>query len=246
MKKKTEEKEGEKKKRVKACTPPLLAFPPHSLLPCLICPSSSPRSAGYLDKRRRAAKCCSASFSSPIPGNLGSTVTQFLWLLTVTASIPSPPRWIRRWAWCDPGWGFGREVMVEKQMAAHCVDRAICAWFWDYVVAHAAGDPSKVKTSCSYKFRLFSVPLLICWLLLYTRILPPASRASPMLGWLNFGSSWASPKLHSIHCFVADVTTYQFRAIVVRDAKQVDQNLLHSSIYLIIYRCTHFVYRVGR
>ncbi|RCV17933.1 hypothetical protein SETIT_3G260300v2 [Setaria italica] len=36
------------------------------------------------------------------------------------------------------------EVMVEKQMAGHRVDRAICSWFWDYVLAHAAGDPSKV------------------------------------------------------------------------------------------------------
>jgi hypothetical protein len=51
--------------------------------------------------------------------------------------------------------------MVEKQMAAHCVDRAICAWFWDYVVAHAAGDPSKVKPPALTNFG-FSVPLLIC------------------------------------------------------------------------------------
>ncbi|VAH18697.1 unnamed protein product [Triticum turgidum subsp. durum] len=36
------------------------------------------------------------------------------------------------------------EVMVEKQMTAHRVDRAICGWFWEYVLAHAAGDPSKV------------------------------------------------------------------------------------------------------
>jgi hypothetical protein len=158
-KKTEEEKEGGEKKKRKAllayCTSPLIHF-------CLASSARRrlPRSAGHLDKRRRAAKCCSASFSSPIPGNLGSTVTQFLWLLTVTASIPSPPRWIRRWAWCDPGWGFGREVMVEKQMAAHCVDRAICAWFWDYVVAHAAGDPSKVKPPALTNFG-FSVPLLI-------------------------------------------------------------------------------------
>ncbi|VAH18695.1 unnamed protein product [Triticum turgidum subsp. durum] len=33
--------------------------------------------------------------------------------------------------------------MVEKQMTAHRVDRAICGWFWEYVLAHAAGDPSK-------------------------------------------------------------------------------------------------------
>ncbi|KAG8085419.1 hypothetical protein GUJ93_ZPchr0010g8437 [Zizania palustris] len=36
------------------------------------------------------------------------------------------------------------EVMVEKQTTAHRVDRAICGWFWDYVLAHAAGDASKV------------------------------------------------------------------------------------------------------
>lgn len=34
--------------------------------------------------------------------------------------------------------------MVEKQMTAHRVDRGICGWFWDYVLAHAAGDASKV------------------------------------------------------------------------------------------------------
>ncbi|KAG8081596.1 hypothetical protein GUJ93_ZPchr0285g7158 [Zizania palustris] len=36
------------------------------------------------------------------------------------------------------------EVMVEKQMTSHRVDRAICGWFWDYVLAHAGGDASKV------------------------------------------------------------------------------------------------------
>ncbi|KAL5203376.1 hypothetical protein ABZP36_014328 [Zizania latifolia] len=36
------------------------------------------------------------------------------------------------------------EVMVEKQMTAHRVDRAICGWFWEYVLAHAGGDASKV------------------------------------------------------------------------------------------------------
>ncbi|CAM0955754.1 unnamed protein product [Alopecurus aequalis] len=36
------------------------------------------------------------------------------------------------------------EVLVEKQMTAHRVDRAICGWFSEYVLAHAAGDPSKV------------------------------------------------------------------------------------------------------
>jgi len=104
---------------------------------------------------------------------------------------------------------------VEKQMAAHRVDRAICAWFWDYVAAHAAGDPSKVKNSCSCKFQPFPY---LCLLLLHTRTLLRVSRASPRLGWLNFGSSRASSMLQSIHCFFAHVTAYQFRAIVARDA----------------------------
>lgn len=37
-----------------------------------------------------------------------------------------------------------REVMLEKQMTGHRVDRSICAWFWDYVLSQG-GDPSKVK-----------------------------------------------------------------------------------------------------
>jgi len=59
--------------------------------------------------------------------------------------------------------GFGREVMVEKQMAGHRVDRAICGWFWDYVLAHAAGDPSKVTPLLLAPFRIseFPPPLLI-------------------------------------------------------------------------------------
>jgi hypothetical protein len=97
-KKTEEEKEGKKREKDEGLTALRPCWPSPLIHFCL---SSSarrriPRSAGHLDKRRRAAKCCSASFSSPIPGNLGSTVTQFLWLLTVTASIPSPPRWIRR------------------------------------------------------------------------------------------------------------------------------------------------------
>ncbi|OAY81756.1 AP-3 complex subunit mu [Ananas comosus] len=35
------------------------------------------------------------------------------------------------------------EVMLEKQMTAHRVDRSICAWFWDYVLSQG-GDSSKI------------------------------------------------------------------------------------------------------
>lgn len=55
--------------------------------------------------------------------------------------------------------------MVEKQMAAHCVDRAICAWFWDYVVAHAAGDPSKVKPPALTNFGFFRTFADYCYTL---------------------------------------------------------------------------------
>ncbi|XBJ17762.1 hypothetical protein VPH35_009094 [Triticum aestivum] len=57
------------------------------------------------------------------------------------------------------------EVMVEKQMTAHRVDRAICGWFWEYVLAHAAGDPSKVVVSPThYLFQVYrsGVTFLAC------------------------------------------------------------------------------------
>ncbi|XP_039801210.1 AP-3 complex subunit mu-like isoform X3 [Panicum virgatum] len=60
------------------------------------------------------------------------------------------------------------EVMVEKQMAGHRVDRAICGWFWDYVLAHAAGDPSKilqvVVSPTHYLFQIYrnGVTFLAC------------------------------------------------------------------------------------
>jgi len=62
--------------------------------------------------------------------------------------------------------GFGREVMVEKQMAGHRVDRAICGWFWDYVLAHAAGDPSKVTPLLIAQFQVseFSPTFAYCFL----------------------------------------------------------------------------------
>ncbi|KAL6619323.1 hypothetical protein ACP70R_034462 [Stipagrostis hirtigluma subsp. patula] len=60
------------------------------------------------------------------------------------------------------------EVMVEKQMTARRVDRAICGWFWDYVVAHAAGDSSKVLqvvvSPTHYLFQIYrnGVTFLAC------------------------------------------------------------------------------------
>ncbi|KAG2627913.1 AP-3 complex subunit mu-like isoform X1 [Panicum virgatum] len=60
------------------------------------------------------------------------------------------------------------EVMVEKQMAGHRVDRAICGWFWNYVLAHAAGDPSKilqvVVSPTHYLFQIYrnGVTFLAC------------------------------------------------------------------------------------
>ncbi|XP_039136761.1 AP-3 complex subunit mu isoform X1 [Dioscorea cayenensis subsp. rotundata] len=31
----------------------------------------------------------------------------------------------------------GREVMLEKQMSGHRVDRSICTWFWDHALSHS-------------------------------------------------------------------------------------------------------------
>jgi AP-3 complex subunit mu len=59
-------------------------------------------------------------------------------------------------------WGSvrgSREVLVEKQMTAHRVDRAICGWFWEYVLAHAAGDPSKVNQTSLCSCQFFVIPL---------------------------------------------------------------------------------------
>jgi hypothetical protein len=44
-------------------------------------------SVGHLVEGRRESKCCNASSSSPISSNLGSTISQFLWLLTIIALI---------------------------------------------------------------------------------------------------------------------------------------------------------------
>ncbi|KAG0447946.1 hypothetical protein HPP92_028086 [Vanilla planifolia] len=36
------------------------------------------------------------------------------------------------------------EVMLEKQLTSHKVDRSICGWFWDYVVSQG-GDSTKLN-----------------------------------------------------------------------------------------------------
>jgi hypothetical protein len=46
---------------------------------------------------------------------------------------------------------FDREVMLEKQLTGHRVDRSICAWFWDQIVSQ--GDSFKVLWSFD----------IVCW-----------------------------------------------------------------------------------
>ncbi|KAB5555992.1 hypothetical protein DKX38_006901 [Salix brachista] len=56
------------------------------------------------------------------------------------------------------------EVMLEKQLTGHRVDRSICAWFWDQVVSQ--GDSFKLFLGfvCS-SFDLFGFHLVPLWLL---------------------------------------------------------------------------------
>lgn len=59
------------------------------------------------------------------------------------------------------------EVMLEKQMSGHRVDRSICSWFWDYVVSQG-GDPSKILSVIAspthYLFQIFrdGITFLAC------------------------------------------------------------------------------------
>ncbi|KAJ3676025.1 hypothetical protein LUZ60_003437 [Juncus effusus] len=50
------------------------------------------------------------------------------------------------------------EVMLEKQMTGHRVDRSICDWFWDFVLSQG-GDPSKIlqviAAPTHYLFQVF-------------------------------------------------------------------------------------------
>ncbi|PKA54692.1 hypothetical protein AXF42_Ash000527 [Apostasia shenzhenica] len=59
------------------------------------------------------------------------------------------------------------EVMLEKQMTGHRVDRSICGWFWDYVVSQG-GDSSKIlpviASPTHYLFQIFreGITFLAC------------------------------------------------------------------------------------
>ncbi|KAG0447866.1 hypothetical protein HPP92_028110, partial [Vanilla planifolia] len=44
------------------------------------------------------------------------------------------------------------EVMLEKQLTSHKVDRSICGWFWDYVVSQ---DLACGSLSTHYLFQIF-------------------------------------------------------------------------------------------
>ncbi|ONK63235.1 uncharacterized protein A4U43_C07F12780 [Asparagus officinalis] len=59
------------------------------------------------------------------------------------------------------------EVMLEKQMTGHRVDRSICDWFWDYVISQG-GDSSKIlpviASPTHYLFQIFreGITFLAC------------------------------------------------------------------------------------
>ncbi|XP_008781178.1 AP-3 complex subunit mu isoform X8 [Phoenix dactylifera] len=59
------------------------------------------------------------------------------------------------------------EVILEKQMTGHRVDRSICAWFWDYVLSQG-GDSSKIlpviASPTHYLFQIFreGITFLAC------------------------------------------------------------------------------------
>ncbi|KAL5981601.1 hypothetical protein ACLOJK_015664 [Asimina triloba] len=61
---------------------------------------------------------------------------------------------------------FCREVILEKQLTGHQVDRSICAWFWDHVIAQ--GDPVKlppvIASPTHYLFQIFreGITFLAC------------------------------------------------------------------------------------
>lgn len=59
------------------------------------------------------------------------------------------------------------EVILEKQMTGHRVDRSICGWFWDYVISQG-GDSTKIlpviASPTHYLFQIFreGVTFLAC------------------------------------------------------------------------------------
>lgn len=61
--------------------------------------------------------------------------------------------------------GFLREVMLEKQLSGHRVDRSICAWFWDQAISQP--DSFKVFIFIPKNF-IFSLPFTFIYLLLFS------------------------------------------------------------------------------
>lgn len=59
------------------------------------------------------------------------------------------------------------EIILEKQMTGHRVDRLICSWFWDYVIAQG-GDSTKIlpviASPTHYLFQIFreGITFLTC------------------------------------------------------------------------------------
>lgn len=93
-------------------------------------------------------KCCSAFSFSPIPGK------PFFFLhLQFPISLFNLIIAFRSW--------FFREVILEKQLTGHRVDRSICNWFWD----HAISQPDSFKVVVTNFFNLlYSIIIAIVWL----------------------------------------------------------------------------------
>lgn len=94
-------------------------------------------------------------------------------------------------------WNF-REVMLEKQLTGHLVDRSICAWFWDQILTQ--GDSLKVRrlTIIMIPNLLIYVCMFVCFIAFYC--------------WSSTSSSLVSLQLVPV---IASPTHYLFQ--VVRD-----------------------------
>ena len=89
-------------------------------------------------------RCCSAFFFSPIPG-------EFFFL--IFASIPS---------FQFNQFSIYREVILEKQLTGHRVDRSICNWFWDQ--PHSFKQQPVIASPTHYLFQVFrdGITFLAC------------------------------------------------------------------------------------
>ncbi|XP_038980321.1 AP-3 complex subunit mu isoform X7 [Phoenix dactylifera] len=118
----------------------VLSLPPSPSLSLSLPPSVS-EIASPLEEDRGRARCCSASFYCQILGSLD--------------------------VWINADAKTNREVILEKQMTGHRVDRSICAWFWDYVLSQG-GDSSKIlpviASPTHYLFQIFreGITFLAC------------------------------------------------------------------------------------